>query len=188
MSFTPSVPVIPRRPGGERTGTDKLRIVQEAATLDEAALGALLRREGLQRADLTAWRQAAEPALEPAPPKPKAGPSAEAKRVQELERELVRKDRALAETAALLVLKKSPGDLGGRGRRHPAEERALMIRLIDEAVEAGARRAPACRVVGLSGRTVERWRAGVAADRRQGPPPRLPTPARRTSGPRCWPR
>jgi hypothetical protein len=43
--------------------------------------------------------------LEPKPPRPKDGPSAEAKRVQELERELARKDRALAAAAALLILK-----------------------------------------------------------------------------------
>lgn len=44
-----------------------------------------------------------------------------------------------------------------------------MQRLIDEAVAAGARRAPACRILGLSVRTVERWRAGATADQRQGP-------------------
>lgn len=114
-----SVPGMPRRPGGERTGEDNLRIVHEAATLKEPALGALLRQEGLPRADLTAWRQAAEQALEQAlesaPPRPTAGPSPEAKRVQELERELARKDRALAETAALLVLKKRVQAIWGDG-------------------------------------------------------------------------
>jgi putative transposase len=45
-----------------------------------------------------------------------------------------------------------------------------MIRaLIDTAVEAGARRGPACRVLGLSVRTVERWRAGHDTDARHGP-------------------
>ncbi len=45
-----------------------------------------------------------------------------------------------------------------------------MIRaLIDAAVLAGARRGPACRVVGLSVRTVERWRTGAAMDARHGP-------------------
>ena len=45
-----------------------------------------------------------------------------------------------------------------------------MIRaLIDEAVHAGARRGPACRVLGLSVRTVERWRGGADSDARQGP-------------------
>ena len=87
------------------TGADKLRVVTEARGLEASALGALLRREGLHEAQLTAWRAAAEAALaEPA--RGRAGPSREAKRIQELERELRRKDKALAETAALLVLKK----------------------------------------------------------------------------------
>jgi len=38
------------------------------------------------------------------------------------------KDKALAEAAALLVLqKRSPISLGGRGRRHGAEERRMII-------------------------------------------------------------
>lgn len=41
--------------------------------------------------------------------------------------------------------------------------------LIETAVRAGARRGPACRLVGLSVRTVERWRTGRDADARQGP-------------------
>lgn len=45
-----------------------------------------------------------------------------------------------------------------------------MIRAcIEAAVRAGARRGPACRVVGLSVRTVERWRVGPEADARHGP-------------------
>lgn len=45
-----------------------------------------------------------------------------------------------------------------------------MIRaLIEDAVASGARRAAACRVVGLSARTVERWRGGHAEDARHGP-------------------
>jgi transposase-like protein len=110
-----SVEAMPRRVRGERTGAEKLRVVQDAANLDEAALGALLRREGLQLADLAAWRQAAEQALDAKPVRPKAGPSAEAKRVQELERELARKERALAEAAALLVLKKKVHAIWGDG-------------------------------------------------------------------------
>lgn len=44
-----------------------------------------------------------------------------------------------------------------------------MIRtLIDEAVRAGARRAPACQLLGLSVRTVERWRSGRTDDARHG--------------------
>ena len=44
-----------------------------------------------------------------------------------------------------------------------------MLALIEAAVHAGARRGPACRLVGLSVRTVERWRTGPDADARHGP-------------------
>lgn len=63
-----------------------------------------------------------------------------------------------------------------------------MIRAwIDEAVAAKARRGPACQVVGLSVRTLERWRAGPAGraeDARHGPrhapPNKLSVAERRT--------
>ena len=45
----------------------------------------------------------------------------------------------------------------------------MIVALIEEAVDSGARRAPACAVVGLSVRTVERWRGLHPQDARQGP-------------------
>ena len=46
----------------------------------------------------------------------------------------------------------------------------MIVRLISEAQASGARRGPACRVLGLSARTIERWRADPGAgDRRCGP-------------------
>ena len=96
---------MPRATRTTWTGVEKLRVVREAHGLSETALGALLRREGLHAAQLTAWRAAAEGALAE-PTRGRAAPSVEAKRIKELERELRRKDAALAETAALLVLKK----------------------------------------------------------------------------------
>jgi transposase len=97
---------MPQRERKEWTGAEKLRVVLAAAGLEERALGALLRREGLHAAQLAAWRQAVETALDAPARRAPAGPSAETRRIQELERELARKERALAETAALLVLKK----------------------------------------------------------------------------------
>lgn len=86
------------------TGAEKLRVVIAARGLSETELGLLLRSEGVHAAELTAWQAAAEAALNDA--SGRAPRSAEAQRIQELERELRRKDAALAETAALLVLKK----------------------------------------------------------------------------------
>jgi len=59
-------------------------------------------------AQLEQWRQAATSALAE-PEEARATPKAtrqDRKRIKELERELLRKERALAETAALLVLSK----------------------------------------------------------------------------------
>lgn len=83
---------------------DKLRIVTEAAKLSEEELGEFLRREGLHSTTLDDWRQEALAGLRPAPQQP--GRSGDAKRIKELERQLQRKDKALAEAAALLILQK----------------------------------------------------------------------------------
>ena len=91
-----------KRPG-DWTDEDRLKVVAEAVGMDDAELGVLLRREGLHEAQLLEWRKALLGAL--ATPGPK-GPSVsqERKKIRELERELRRKDKALAEAAALLIL------------------------------------------------------------------------------------
>src|SRR4029077_16711670 len=77
------------------TAAEKLRVVIEAAKLGERELGELLRREGLHEAQLRQWRADAETGLVDVPRKGRRSP--EAKRIRELERELRRKEKALAE-------------------------------------------------------------------------------------------
>ena len=88
------------------TPEEKLQAVIEVATLPEEELGAFLRRQGLHEAHLRVWRQQVLEGLARPAPSAKKKPTAEGRRVRELERELARKDKALAEAAALLVLKK----------------------------------------------------------------------------------
>jgi transposase InsO family protein len=46
----------------------------------------------------------------------------------------------------------------------------MILGLVDEAVVAGARQAEACKLLGLTSRTLERWRAqGIGEDSRAGP-------------------
>ena len=91
---------------------EKLRVVVAASQLSDKELGAFLRREGLHEEQLEEWREAVETALGNAPKRnPKNG--ADARRIKELEKELRRKDKALAETAALLVLAKKVEALWG---------------------------------------------------------------------------
>jgi hypothetical protein len=88
-----------------------MRLVLEASRLSEAELGAFLRREGLHEAELDEWRDAMMSGLKPAASK--RARSEEGRRVRELEKELRRKDKALAEAAALLVLQKKVRALWG---------------------------------------------------------------------------
>ena len=88
--------------GSERSAAEKLRLLVEASKLSGDELGAFLRREGLHEATLAEWRDVAVEALSPEP----STRGGAAKRIQELERSLYRKDKALAEAAALLMLQK----------------------------------------------------------------------------------
>ena len=92
------------RPPHTWTAEEKLEAMLEAAKLPEAELGAFLRREGVHEAQLEEWRKAALEALQSSRKKRKSSP--EAKRVRELEKDLRRKEKALAEVTALLALKK----------------------------------------------------------------------------------
>ena len=89
----------------KRSGAEKLRIVTAAAGLDETALGAMLCHEGVHSDELTEWREQAAMALGGKRAQ-RSGEAADRRRIKELERELLRKERALAEAAALLVLRK----------------------------------------------------------------------------------
>ena len=58
--------------------------------------------------------------------------------------------------------------MGGRGKLHSPEERQRILKLLDEAIENGARVEKACAVFDLSERTIQRWRAHDGGDRRRG--------------------
>jgi transposase-like protein len=96
----------PKRPN-DWSAEDKLKVVMEAAALEEDQLGAFLRQKGLHLTHLEQWRMQILEALQNRPSKKTTkGKKGDAKRIRALEKELRRKDKALAETAALLVLKK----------------------------------------------------------------------------------
>jgi transposase len=83
---------------------EKFRVVVESRELPEEALGAFLRKEGLHQAQLEEWFEAMYSGL--SAPKRSKTASEDAKRIKKLERELRRKEKALAEAAALLILQK----------------------------------------------------------------------------------
>ena len=65
---------------------------------------------------LAEWQSATQALAEPAATRASPlQPKQDRQRIKELERELLRKDRALAETAALLVLSKKLGAIFNKG-------------------------------------------------------------------------
>ena len=97
-------------PARERAWTAAARFeaVLVTAALDEAGKSAWCREHGVYPQELEQWRESATQALAE-PEEARASrreTKADRRRIKELERELRRKDKALAETAALLVLSK----------------------------------------------------------------------------------
>jgi len=96
------------------SATQKLETVLEAASLSDEELGPFLRRKGLYRKDLEQWREQMLTGLETkAKRRRSSSQTPEGRRIRELEKEVRRKDAALAETAALLVLKKKAQAIWG---------------------------------------------------------------------------
>ena len=114
------------------TVKDKLRVVAAVEGLEGQALGEFLRQEGLHEAQLKSWCDAAAGALtsaEAASPRAlteqqRRRLTVAEKRVKELERELRRKEKALAEAAALLMLEKKLQILGWDERDRSQDEDA----------------------------------------------------------------
>ena len=108
-------------PNGDTTpagwcAADKFAAVVETASLNEAELSVYCRERGLYPEQIRQWQEACEQANDwdrNQNKRLKKARKADEKRIKDLERELGRKDKALAETAALLVLRKKAQAIWG---------------------------------------------------------------------------
>ena len=112
-----SVPADPKNPenwGGE----NKLAVVIETAALNEQELAEYCRKKGLYVEQVTRWREAAVAGAEtqrPLSATERRELQQARKKTHKLEKELRRKEKALAEVAALLVLQKKAQAIWGDG-------------------------------------------------------------------------
>jgi transposase-like protein len=99
------------------TAAEKMDVLNRSASLSEDKLGAFLREQGIYEAQLAQWRAEAIGGLsgETGSNELSTQLNAERKKVKDLERELRRKEKALAEAAALLVLQKKVQAIWGDG-------------------------------------------------------------------------
>jgi len=96
----------------------KLRILKEAEAVKAiGGIAALLRREGLYSSHLTTWRQEREAgmrqALTPKSRGPKKKPGAHQQELQQLRREILRLNDALARAEMIIDVQKKVGSLLG---------------------------------------------------------------------------
>lgn len=94
---------------------DKTRIVIETYSFNEEELSQYCRKHGLYTTDIKRWRAILEQSFSAAKPSKELETElkAEKERNKQLEKELRHKEKALAETAALLVLKKKADAIWG---------------------------------------------------------------------------
>lgn len=84
---------------------EKLQAVSETLSATDVETGVYLRKEGLHSQQIEEWRGQVLASLEPVS-KRSAAKDVRDDRIKELEREILRKDKALAEASALLILQK----------------------------------------------------------------------------------
>lgn len=133
--------------------------------MSEVELGEYLRTNGITREDLDNWRKVCEKANEAQAERARVQMSELAKekaKVKALSAELQRKEKALAEAAALLVLRKKADAIWGgqRGRLTSSRDRKRAVELVCEAHSSGARYKACTQELGISLRSFERWRKG----------------------------
>ena len=113
---------MPSKRPQDKSAEEKLKIVMEAETVADDQLGAFLRRNGIHEAQLREWRGMMLSGLQK-PVKPSSKPSGDTRRIHELEKELLRKDKALAEAAAIIILKKKVQSIWG-GEDEPTDKKS----------------------------------------------------------------
>ena len=98
------------RLNGDWTSEGKFHMVLEVSTLSEQELGEYCRRKGIYTDDIKAWKSQcinANNSSNEDPKKLKTELKEERDKMRKIEKELRFKEKALAETAALLVLRKN---------------------------------------------------------------------------------
>ena len=104
------------KPTNKWTSEDKFHVVLESSSLSETELGEYCRRKGIYVDEVKAWRdqclKANQSTVED-PKELKESLKAEKELNKKLEKELRFKEKALAETAALLVLRKKANAIWG---------------------------------------------------------------------------
>jgi len=98
---------------GDRQASEKLKLVIESKGIESERMGEWLRGQGLHSEHIALWEQELVTIVTDKDDATKAENQRLKKKLKETERELARKEKALAELAALLALKKKAAAIWG---------------------------------------------------------------------------
>ena len=98
---------------GDRQASEKLKLVIESKGIEPERMGEWLRGQGLHSEHIALWEQELATIVADKDDATKAENQRLKKKLKETERELARKEKALAELAALLALKKKAAAIWG---------------------------------------------------------------------------
>jgi len=99
------LPMLKKTESKKWTSKEKLRVISESLSLSEEESGILLRKEGLHSHQLEEWKAQILISLAPKLKQVKSMDERD-EQIKRLEQEILRKDKALAEASALLILQK----------------------------------------------------------------------------------
>ncbi|WP_442478224.1 IS3 family transposase [Vibrio aerogenes] len=165
----------------------KLAVVADTLSMTEAELSQYCREKGLYPEQVHQWRSECMQGFMSAKEREaeaKKQAKADKQEIKALKKELRHKEKALAETAALLVLRKKPQSLlrgRSRGRLTSTEDRKSLIALIHEACQSGCRLIRACDEAQIDLRTYRRWYQGGKVQADQRPQALRPAPVNKLS-------
>ena len=100
---------------GHRSPSEKMSLILEGKSLSSEIKGEWLRKNGIHSEHLVLWEQELRDQVNGKVNKEKEAIRKQKKQIKKLEKELDRKEKALAEMAALMVLKKKAEALWGDG-------------------------------------------------------------------------
>ena len=113
LAITPITPGMKTKIKNKRwSAQEKFKAVGATMFASEGETGAYLRQEGLHSQQLEEWRCQALTALEPPAARSNTKDPRD-ERIKQLEREVLRKDKALSEASALLILQKKTNLIWG---------------------------------------------------------------------------
>ncbi|MCP4671695.1 MAG: IS3 family transposase, partial [Desulfobacula sp.] len=152
------------------TAEERMSALLKTGTMTIEARTAWCRKKGIFIHNVDQWKKDAISAMISSSTRK---PSEEVKNLKQenknLKKDLNRKEKALAETAALLVLKKKAQEIwgGARGRLIHPEKKQAVLNLILQACKSGARKSKAAELLGLTVRTLQRWEEKGLRDMRK---------------------